>query len=152
MPIDILILFLRILSAILLYLFLGLIFRGLIREVSILARRDQDDANLTPFGLLLLECSPDGNHSPGTMFSLTRQTSIGRARTNAIILNDQFASTLHATISYEDGVCWLVDHESRNGTHLNDVPLSNRVALTNGDLIKIGQVVFEFVNQTAADQ
>lgn len=64
--------------------------------------------------------------------------TLGRAASNAIIVNNDFASAEHARIMLEDGKWWLEDRESRNGTHLNDDKIMRRTILADGDVIGIG--------------
>jgi pSer/pThr/pTyr-binding forkhead associated (FHA) protein len=74
----------------------------------------------------------------GEQFPLRPLTSIGRSPTNSIVITDNFASSEHALISLRDGRWWLEDRNSRNGTLLNEEPISGSVIITDGDIISIG--------------
>ncbi|MFQ5421119.1 MAG: FHA domain-containing protein [Anaerolineae bacterium] len=65
-------------------------------------------------------------------------TTIGRAEDNQVVLQDGFASHHHAKIFRRDGRWWLQDLGSRNGSLLNDMPLTETAVLSSGDTITIG--------------
>jgi pSer/pThr/pTyr-binding forkhead associated (FHA) protein len=69
--------------------------------------------------------------------------SIGRDKTNQIVVADPKASRFHAVITFENNCVYIKDTESSNGTFVNDVKIaSNRkVKLKNGDRIKVGTTV-----------
>lgn len=69
-------------------------------------------------------------------------TTLGRAKSNAIVVDDDFASARHARIVLENGQWWLEDRRSRNGTRLNDAPIDRRTILADGDVIGIGSASY----------
>ena len=71
-------------------------------------------------------------------WALSQLVTLGRAESNTIVAQDDFASAEHARIVYERGGWWLEDRQSRNGTRLNDIMLSKRALLADGDIIGIG--------------
>ncbi len=75
-------------------------------------------------------------------WSLRPIMTLGRAGSNAIIVDDDYASAEHARILLENGNWWLEDRKSRNGTRLNDERIAGRAILADGDVIGIGQVRF----------
>ncbi len=77
---------------------------------------------------------------PGDAFSLYAHATLGRAPDNHVVLPDTYVSSYHARLDRRDGEWWLSDLGSRNGTRLNDVPITKAVPLANGDVIGIGQV------------
>jgi hypothetical protein len=77
---------------------------------------------------------------PGAEFALRPITSLGRAPTNTVTLPDDTASLEHALLHQRDGQWWLEDLGSRNGTRLNDAPISEPAPVVAGDLIGLGQV------------
>jgi len=77
---------------------------------------------------------------PGAIFPLIIITSLGRAPTNAIPLPDDTASLEHALLHWRDGRWWLEDLESRNGTVLNGVLITQATPVMAGDVIGIGRV------------
>ncbi len=73
-----------------------------------------------------------------TTLPLQPVTSIGRADDNQIILKDGCASHHHARLCLQDGRWWLEDLGSRNGSLLNEIPLTETAVISDGDIISIG--------------
>jgi hypothetical protein len=95
------------------------------------------------YGRLVLLRTVDGIEvATGEIYPLLPLTSLGRAPTNTVRINDTFASSEHAMVAFRSGQWWLEDRKSRNGTMLNDLPVNQPVVVTNGDLIGIGQLKF----------
>jgi pSer/pThr/pTyr-binding forkhead associated (FHA) protein len=69
---------------------------------------------------------------------------IGRAEENhVVLLNDPAVSRFHARLLYDNGSLWLRDAGSRNGVFVNDKRLTDHKDLRVGDVVRIGQSVFE---------
>jgi len=68
---------------------------------------------------------------------------IGRSRYNDVRLTQTAVSRRHAVIRWARGHFWLQDEGSLHGTYLNGQRIQAQ-RLTNGDLIYIGDTVFEF--------
>ncbi|MEG6522142.1 FHA domain-containing protein [Desulfotomaculum sp. 1211_IL3151] len=81
----------------------------------------------------------------GEVFLLGDETRLGRGPGNHIIFSGHYASQEHTRIVYKQGQYWLEDLDSLNHTFLNDVPIDKQTVLANGDLIRIGDVIFHFV-------
>ena len=75
------------------------------------------------------------------------KTSIGRATTNDIVVEDAAASRQHAEIRVDDagGNISIVDLDSTNGTFINHKRISGECPLKANDVIRIGQVIFNLV-------
>jgi class 3 adenylate cyclase len=75
------------------------------------------------------------------------KTSIGRAVTNDIIVDDPSASRIHAEIWSDElaNKILLVDLDSTNGTFLNHARIYGECALKANDVIRIGQVIFSLI-------
>jgi diguanylate cyclase (GGDEF)-like protein len=74
---------------------------------------------------------------------------IGRAADNEVSLDDEGVSRRHVRIErFGDGSHRIMDVDSTNGTLVNDVELTETVALRNGDRIKIGKTIFKYVSET----
>ncbi len=70
---------------------------------------------------------------------LTKITmSVGRDKSNDIVLVDTTISSLHATIINEGGVFYIQDNDSTNGTFLNDLRISKKVRIEKNDVIRLG--------------
>ncbi len=72
--------------------------------------------------------------------------SIGRSKTNQVIISDPKVSKFHATIYFDNGVCYIQDNDSTNGTYVNgnQILSGRKVKLKNGDKIKMGQTTLDF--------
>ncbi|CAN5525565.1 sigma-54-dependent Fis family transcriptional regulator [soil metagenome] len=81
-----------------------------------------------------------------------KPASIGRHRTNQIVLHDEHASRHHAEVYFEDA-CWYVrDIEALNRTQVNGKVILGPTPLPNDARIKVGRTVLQFsVTSTAAD-
>jgi len=81
-------------------------------------------------------------------FTLTAENSIGRAIDNSICLSDETVSAYHARISYPHHQWILEDLNSKNGTHVNGIPVDGSLVITYGDVIEFGKVILAFSHQT----
>jgi hypothetical protein len=94
--------------------------------------------NERPYGALLLE---DGGARQ--VFPLFRdQTQVGRSHKCEVDLPEHYKliSKEHCLIEWRDGSVYLIDKHSRNGTFLNNQPVTRRepVLLKDGDSISLG--------------
>lgn len=80
----------------------------------------------------------------GTRIGLTgAPILIGRADDSTLVLTDDYASTRHARISLQDGVWFVEDLGSTNGTYLGQHKLTGPTPLEVGVPIRIGKTVME---------
>ncbi len=106
--------------------------------------------------LLTVSKAPSGNPLLGQIITLNDGDSIGRGADNQLILIDEerVVSSRHAQFKQKDDEFLLID-QSTNGTYYNDsaeaIGKNNSQALSNGDLINIGDYQFslELVPPTA---
>jgi pSer/pThr/pTyr-binding forkhead associated (FHA) protein len=80
-------------------------------------------------------------------YELTKPTtSVGRQAGNDIVLNTSAVSRYHAQFEAAGGLVYLVDLGTVNGTFVNDqqVEPNSRVALSDGDVIMLGDVLLLF--------
>ncbi|HEU4745306.1 MAG TPA: FHA domain-containing protein, partial [Anaerolineales bacterium] len=75
------------------------------------------------------------------------KTSIGRAGTNDIVVEDAAASRHHAEIWVDEpvGKVSIVDLDSTNGTFVNHERISGECLLKANDAIRIGQVIINII-------
>jgi len=71
------------------------------------------------------------------------ETSVGRAATNKIVVDDPAASRQHAKIIVSENATNIsvIDLNSTNGTFLNSERVMGPMQLKNGDSLRIGQVL-----------
>jgi len=83
---------------------------------------------------------------PGTVFPLKKgKNLLGRGESSDLVLRDSFASNKHARVFYHQGQYWIEDLQSTNGTFVNEVRIEHPTVLAEGDNIRIGDFIFEFV-------
>ena len=72
---------------------------------------------------------------------------LGRDRRSDIVVNDDQASSHHADLVFrpEERRFILMDHNSTNGTYVNDVEIEPRRDLSGRDVIRIGSQKFLFM-------
>ncbi len=79
-------------------------------------------------------------------YYLSDSVTIGRDDSNDIVLKDRFISKEHAQIIRDEGIYFLEDLGSANGTFLNGQEIKDAIELKDKDIIDIGQVEFLFVD------
>jgi FHA domain len=80
----------------------------------------------------------------GASFALNGELSIGRNPTCTICIpDDAFVSAAHARLYTIDGITYVEDLHSTNGSYLNGARLTTIVAVTQGDRLQIGSTVLE---------
>lgn len=80
----------------------------------------------------------------GTRIALTgKPILIGRANDSTLVLTDDYASTRHARISETNGVWYLEDLGSTNGTYVGQSKVDGPIPLEAGVAIRIGKTVLE---------
>ncbi|PTQ87711.1 FHA domain-containing protein [Agitococcus lubricus] len=76
--------------------------------------------------------------------------TIGRDKTNNLVINDEGVSVFHAELQQEEGKLYLRDTGSVNGTFLNGEPVSKRVEVKVGDVIRLHLVELQIIDPTKA--
>lgn len=80
-------------------------------------------------------------------YSIDDSITLGRHGDNNIVIKDPFISKRHFQIMEDEGDYYLEDLNSANGTYLNGDKIFDVVKLNDGDIIRIGQIEFLFVNR-----
>jgi hypothetical protein len=115
----------RLLFLGLLYLFLFQIVRALVRDL-----RAATQSATAELGRLHVLASPSGDPPIGVAFSLD----------NSIVIDDPFASTEHAVLTFRGRDWYVEDLGSTNGTYVNGNRVEGVAPLGYGDELQIGQV------------
>ena len=145
MQLDTFLLILRILFIVLLYLFLMQVVIAITRDLRKTSVSSLDESGKGPrtVGHLVVVDSGPSNILPGTRFDLAPQTIIGRGPTNTIQITDSFISAEHTRLSYRNGVWYVQDAGSVNGTFVNNQPAREAVRAQVGDIIRVGYLQFK---------
>ena len=80
------------------------------------------------------------------IFRLPRNvvTTIGRDPSNRIVLNEEKCSRRQCELSCDANQWMICDLNSRNGTRVNGDRISERIPISDGDVIRIGQMELLF--------
>ena len=126
---------LRLIFLAMLYAFLWMVVRALVRDLRAAAREPT-----TELGRLVVVASPSGEPAAGAAFGLDAITSLGRDVNNSIVLDDEFVSTTHAALTYRGRAWYVEDLGSTNGTFVNGSQVDGLAPIAFGDEIQVGQV------------
>ena len=78
----------------------------------------------------------------GLSIPLEPTINLGRAADSTFFLDDDYASARHAQLIQRDKHTWVItDLSSTNGTYVNGQRLTSPVAITLGDVIRIGKTL-----------
>ena len=145
LQIDSFLLILRILLVVLLYLFLMQVVIAITRDLRKTAANNVDGATRAPrvLGHLVVVDSGPSSILPGTSFDLESQTNIGRGPTNIIQLPDSFISAEHTRLWFRNGIWYVQDAGSVNGTYVNNQPAREALPAKPGDIIRVGYIQFK---------
>ena len=127
----------RLLFLALLYVFLFAVARTLLKDLRAAAREPGVE-----LGRLIVVVSPSGDPAIGAVFPLDAVTTLGRDVNNSIFVEDPFASTDHAVLTFRGRAWYVEDRESTNGTFINGSRVNGVAPLGFGDTLQIGQVRF----------
>ena len=92
-------------------------------------------------------------HGPllGRTFTIEQPVlTIGRSSQCDIQIEDDKVSRKHAEINLRDGLVWLTDLQSTNGSYVNSKRVSE-IPLNDGDLVLIGRVLFKFIHSSLVE-
>ena len=126
----------RLLFLLLLYAFLFMVVRVLLRDLRTASRGPAE------LGRLVVLSSPRAEPPAGSAFPLDALTTLGRDVNNAIVVDDPFASSEHAVLTFRGRAWYVEDLESTNGTFVNGVPVERVAPLGFGDELQVGEVRF----------
>jgi hypothetical protein len=127
---------LRLLFLGLLYAFLFAVARVLVRDLRAASRAPAEP------GRLVVLASGRGEPAAGTAFPLDAVSTLGRDLTNTVVVDDPFASSEHALLTFRGRVWYVEDRGSTNGTFVNGVQITGPTTMGFGDHLQIGEVQF----------
>ena len=132
---GVLFLILRVLLAVSLYIFLGIVLITLWRDLN--SRRELLARNSKlPFIGIRVHEDNDTHY-----YQFQGSTiSIGRNPSNDCVLNSEKVSANHARLYYDQKQWWIEDLKSKNGSFVNDEILKNPTVVVNGDELLFGDV------------
>jgi two-component system cell cycle response regulator len=76
--------------------------------------------------------------------------SVGRGMECDLVLDEDSVSRLHCRLTHTANGWAVLDEGSTNGTYLNERRLSATVHLVQGELLRVGGVVFKFLDDSEA--
>ncbi len=126
----------RILFLVLLYGFLFAVARVLLRDLRTASRGPAE------LGRLTVVASPHAEPPAGASFALDAVTTLGRDVNNTIVVEDPFASSEHAAVTFRGRSWYVEDLASTNGTFVNGVPVDHVAPFGFGDELQVGEVRF----------
>ena len=85
----------------------------------------------------------EGEKLKGKSFDLTSELLFGRAEKCHVVLDDAYASQVHARIFPRGDLVMVEDMGSTNGTYLNRQKVTSPTELQRGDQVKIGKTILE---------
>lgn len=140
---------LKYLFILLIFLFLARAVRAMLMEIAgpkvTRARGARPAATIKtkpgkpPERVTLLQ--PDGK---AKTFDIGDELMIGRDAKCQVILEDTYASQIHARIFTKDDGVFIEDMGSTNGTYLNRKKVTSPLSVSRGDRVRIGKTELEF--------
>ena len=127
---------LRIILAASLFLFIGIMFITIWRQLKTQIKILSPEINN------VLRLIPVENEQIDTFEIKQAEVIVGRDPNNKIYIPDETISAQHCRIYISDQQWWINDLNSTNGTYLNDEIIDRPCVLTDGDMIMFGQVKF----------
>ena len=82
-----------------------------------------------------------------SIYKVTGTLGVGRGDDNEVLLLDDHISRRHAQLELRNGVVWLRDYGSANGTFINGERLRGGVRLFHGDEISFDTLRFQLVGK-----
>jgi pSer/pThr/pTyr-binding forkhead associated (FHA) protein len=145
LQLDVFLLILRLLFIVLLYLFLMQVVIAITRDLKATAASASSQNKAPPVLGHMVVIDGSNTLLPGTSFNLEPETIIGRGPTNTIQLPDSFISGVHTQLRFHNGLWYVTDANSRNGTYVNNQRLEpgKPVVAKPGDLVQVGFIRFK---------
>jgi FHA domain len=114
--------------------------RGSARDVAVASELRADRGGGPP----LIVVEGGGGLRAGAVFAVNGSMTIGRSPQTDVQIDDRFASARHARVIEREGVYYLEDMGSTNGTYLNGRRVSAVELLRPEDRFRIGDTEFRY--------
>lgn len=140
----------HIISMVLKYIFIILIYffiYNILKLIYLDMKGIGETASIDGSYLKLINKIEDIPYKVREYYAVKDMTTLGRTVGNTIYLNDPYISKEHLKIYKSDNNFYIEDLNSSNGTVLNNREIDDISKLNNGDIIKIGDLEFLFVNR-----
>jgi len=125
----------RLITLLLLYLFIGWIAYTIFMDLR-KSHQPESKVSITP--ITLIQANDDLGESRQFV---AQEVLIGRDPANPFHLEDGTVSVRHLKLTFRNQHWWAEDLESTNGSYLNGDQILSPVILTDGDELRLGQVV-----------
>lgn len=125
----------RLITLLLLYLFIGWIAYTIFMD---LRKSHQPESKVSVTPITLIQANDDLGESRQFV---AQEVLIGRDPANPFHLEDGTVSVRHLKLTFRNQHWWAEDLESTNGSYLNGDQILSPVILTDGDELRLGQVV-----------
>lgn len=86
-----------------------------------------------------------GGKQHGKRLSLPDNKTIvvGRDESCQLVLNSSLVSRKHCELKQAAEGIWVTDLQSQNGTHVNEIPITEPTLLSHGDVLRVGPLTLE---------
>jgi FHA domain len=84
-------------------------------------------------------------HLRGATYEIGLEMTVGRAAGCGVVIDDTYASQVHARVFARDGQVFVEDLGSTNGTLLNATKVGGPTTMSRGDHLQVGHTVLEVV-------
>ncbi|HET9919403.1 MAG TPA: FHA domain-containing protein [Ktedonobacteraceae bacterium] len=145
LQLDVFLLILRLLFIVLLYLFLMQVVIAITRDLKVTAANAAVENKAPTARGHLVVIGGSNMFQPGTNFDLEPETTIGRGPINTIQIPEESVSGVHTQLRYHNGIWYVLDANSRNGTFVNNQRLEpgKPLVVRPGDVVQVGFVRFK---------
>lgn len=107
--------------------------------------KDKEEEEEVDFAIELMDCPESIDIIRGSVYPVHSEISIGRKEDNIVAIDDPFISNYHASLFVKEERLFIKDMNSTNGTFKNGKMVRNEEELADGDVLKIGRLVFKVI-------
>lgn len=109
------------------------------------ASKNKVEDEETDYAIELMDCPESIDIIKGSVYPVHSIINIGRKEDNNVAIDDPFISNHHASLYVKDERLFIKDMNSTNGTFKNGKKVRNEEELADGDVLKIGRLVFKVI-------